>query len=206
MILRLKNTNNPQKSAKIMTENGWSLEGEYLKKKDLQFKIKLTTVDQEEFVKIANLIKEDWNSIGAEVTIEAVPKENIDKDIISPRNYEALLYGEIIGYDVDPFAFWHSSQREAPGVNIANYANRKVDQLLEDARKTADPNIRTQKYKEFQQYLYDDLPAIFLYNPTYTYPIYKKIKGFELQKIVLPSDRFINIANWYIKTQKKLFK
>jgi len=196
----------PKESAKILLANGWALTGDYLKKKDKELTIKLTTVEQEEYIKIANIIKEDWNTIGVNVELEIVPKENIQKDIINPRNYEALLYGEIIGYDVDPFAFWHSSQREAPGVNLANYANRKVDQLLEDARKITDPKIRSEKYIEFQKYLAEDLPAIFLYNPTYAYPIAKKIKGFQLTKIVLPSDRFINIEDWYVKTKKEFLK
>jgi peptide/nickel transport system substrate-binding protein len=193
---------NPQKSLEILSTNGWTLDGEYLKKGDQEFKITVTTVEQTEKIKLANLLKEFWNSIGVNVELQIIPKDKIEKDIISPRNYQILLYAEITGYDPDPFSFWHSSQRDEPGVNLAMYANRKADQLLEEARLTNNKDVRNQKYQDFQNILIDDLPAIFLYTPTYTYPINKKVKGINLQRMVNPYDRFININNWYIKTKK----
>lgn len=195
----------PEKSLEMLADDGWKLEGEYLTKDDDELKITLTTVEQTERITTANLIKEFWNSIGVNVELQIVSKSNVQKDIINPRSYQALLYGEVIGYDPDLYPFWHSSQREAPGVNLANYANRKVDNLLEDARLTNDEEIRAKKYKDFQDVLIEDLPAIFIYTPYYTYPVNKKIKGIDLQRIASPSDRFVDIENWYIKTKKKLF-
>lgn len=196
----------PEKSLEILADEGWSLDGEYLKKDDQDLKITLTTVEQTAQITAANLIKEFWNSIGVNVELQIIPKDNIEKEIIVPRNYQALLYGEIIGYDPDLFPFWHSSQREHPGVNLANYANRKADQLLEEARLTNDKETRHKKYQEFQNILIDDLSAIFLYTPTYTYPVNTKIKGIELERIANPYDRFVDIENWYIKTKKSFFK
>jgi ABC-type transport system substrate-binding protein len=66
--------------------------------------------------------------------------------------------------------------------------------------------VRSAKYQEFQNLLIKDLPAIFLFSPTYTYPLNKRVKNFNLQKLASPSDRFINIENWYVKTQKQFFK
>ncbi|MCX6746502.1 MAG: ABC transporter substrate-binding protein [Candidatus Parcubacteria bacterium] len=197
---------NPPKAIELLASDGWSLSGETLKKKDQELKITLTTVDQSEYIKVANLIKEFWTSIGINVEIKPVAKDQFEKEVITPRNYEALLYGEIIGYDPDLFSFWHSSQKEAPGVNLANYVNRKADQLLEEARQTNAQGVRNKKYQEFQNILIDDLPAIFLYSPDYTYPVNKKIKGLEVEKIALPADRFINIENWFLKTKKQFFK
>lgn len=196
----------PKKALEILAENKWTLDGEFLKKDDLELKITLTTVEQTENITVANLIKEFWTSIGVNVDLQIIPKNKIEKEVINPRNYQALLFGQIIGYDPDLFPFWHSSQREHPGVNLANYANRKVDQLLEEARLTNDSQVRDQKYREFQNLLIADMPAIFLYTPTYTYPVNKKVKGIELQRIANPFDRFINIENRYIKTKKQIFK
>jgi len=196
----------PKKSLEILTADGWGFEGEILKKKNQELKITLTTVEQNENIKTANLIKDFWSGIGVNVEVQIIPKDKIEKDIITPRNYQALLYGEIIGYDPDLFPFWHSTQKSAPGVNLTGYVNRKTDQLLEEARVTIDNQIRSDKYKEFQNLLIEDLPAIFLYTPDYTYPLTKKIKGISDHRLATPADRYINIENWYLKTKRKFIK
>ena len=60
---------------------------------------------------------------------------------------------------------------------------------------------------KFQKKLLELHFAIFLYNPTYIYPIAKKIKNLnELRFINLPADRFNNINSWYIKTKRSFNK
>jgi len=196
----------PQKAVELIVNDGWTLRDEIFYKKDEELKIILTTVEQTTNIKVANLIKEFWDNIGVNTELQIISRNEIEKEIINPRNYQVLLYGQIIGYDPDLFPFWHSSQTSHPGVNLAGYINRRADQLLEEARLTNDPNIRDEKYREFQNLLIEDLPTIFLFNPTYTYPANKIIKGIEIQKIAKPFDRFIGIENWHIKTKKRFIK
>lgn len=166
--------------------------------------IKLTAVDNEENAQIVWAISEFWHDININVEVELIPIDQIQNEIIKPRNYQALLYSEIVGADPDPYAFWHSSQIGENGLNITDYANKEVDALLEDARLTSDIEIRKEKYKKFQEIIAEKVPAIFLYSPTYTYVQTKKVKGFNVQSILMPRDRFANISEWYIKTKKKL--
>ena len=126
----------------------------------------------------------------------------IQQDHIRPREYEALLFGEVLNYDPDPFAFWHSSQKKDPGLNLALYDNSEVDTLLEEARKTADQNARIEKYQKFQELLVDDIPAIFLYSPHYLYVHNKSVRGAEIDNIIIPSNRFNGIENWFVKTKR----
>jgi len=166
--------------------------------------INLTTVDSENNKKVVEKIKEDWEKIGAKTIINIVPSAQIQSEVIRPRNFQALFYGQVVGSDPDSYAFWHSSQVGAAGLNIADYVNKKADKLLEDARLTNDQPAREAKYKEFQDILAQDLPAIFMYSPTYTYLQGKKIKGFGTQNIILPHDRFADITGWYIQTGKRI--
>jgi peptide/nickel transport system substrate-binding protein len=175
----------------------------YLQKGNKFLEITLTTVDQPENQKAAEIIQKAWQNIGVKVTLKIVPSPEI-KDIIKERNYEALLYGIITGFDPDPYPFWHSSQNQAPGLNLAVFSNKDVDYVLEDARKTNDEKTRHDKYVHFQNILIEELPAIFLYSPTYTYVLSSKVKGFDITYITQPSDRFANIDEWYIKTKKVL--
>lgn len=194
-----------EKAKKILDDAKWALlEGQSVRKKgEQELAFALTTVDQPEYVKTVEQLKQYWEAIGIRVELKIIADTDIQTTIIKPRAYEALLFGEIVGSDPDPYPFWHSSQSADPGLNLAVFYNKQVDQLLEEARQTNDAEARRLKYLHFQNILAEQLPAIFLYNPQYTYTMNKKVKGIEEVFITAPSDRFLTIADWYIKTDRK---
>lgn len=163
----------------------------------------LTVIDSGGNVLVAEQIKTYWEKIGVVTTLKIVPSGQA-ADVIKNRNFEVLLYGESVGGDPDVYAFWHSSQIGSKGLNLAAYNNPEVDKLLTEARTTTDLEVRKTKYQAFQEDIVNDLPVIFLYSPTYTYPQVKKIKGFNGSMIIEPADRFASIFDWYLKTNKKL--
>jgi len=204
---------NPEGAAALLEKNGWMMTStstangltEQLRiKKGWELKIVLTVADQPQYLAEANIIKEGWEQIGVQTVLQIVDKTKIVQDNISGRKYEALLFSENMSSDPDPFAFWHSSQNEYPGANLAIFTNKKVDTLLEDARKYNNIADRQSKYWEFQKIISSELPVIFLYSPTYTYPQDKSIKGFDISGISSYSDRFANINEWYVKTKRVL--
>ena len=167
--------------------------------------ITLTTVNQPESAKQAELVAQMWRTIGVNVTVQIVESSRISREIIKPRNYQVLLFGIIVGASADPYAFWHSSQISDPGLNLALLANRDVDKLLEDARSQTDVEKAKADYQKFADILATEIPAVFLHSPAYTYVADKKIKGLSIDRIIVPADRFIGIEDWYIKT-KRLFR
>ncbi|MFH0952350.1 MAG: ABC transporter substrate-binding protein [Patescibacteria group bacterium] len=195
----------PELAKELLEEAGWELpaEGDIRRKADSELAFSLTTVDQPQFLATAEMIKEYWEAIGARVELITVGSSQAQRDIIKPREYDILLYGEIIGIDPDPYPFWHSSQQTDPGLSLAIFFNKQADKLLEQARQTCDTEQRNLKYMEFQNILAEEIPAIFLNSPVYTYGLSGKIKGFVQQNITVPSDRFTDINNWYIKTRRE---
>jgi peptide/nickel transport system substrate-binding protein len=192
---------------KILTKAGWTLSSStgimqkvISKKKTIQLSVTISTLNSDDLVKTAELVKSDWEKIGAQVDIKQYDFGDLQQNIIRPRKFDALLYGEVIGRDMDFFAFWHSSQRNDPGLNIAMYTNTKVDKLLEDARKTQDAASRISKYEDFSAEVQKDIPAVFLYSPEFIYITPAKVKGLTLGTVTLPFERFLNISNWYIET------
>ncbi len=163
----------------------------------------LTVIDSGSNVAVAEKIKAYWEQIGVAVELKIIPGEQA-ADIIKNRNFETLIYGESVGGDPDVYAFWHSSQIGANGLNLAGYNNPEVDKLLVEARKVTDKEERKVKYQKFQEYITADIPTIFLYSPTYTYVQSKTLKGFSGSMIIEPADRFAGISSWYLKTSKKL--
>ncbi|MFA5770343.1 MAG: ABC transporter substrate-binding protein [Patescibacteria group bacterium] len=97
----------------------------------------------------------------------------VDISMISydhPDNFDLLLVFWKVPQDPDQYYFWHSTQKEG---NIGNYANVKIDKLLEDGRATINIEERSKIYQEFQKIIQDDPPALFLYYP-YVYTIERK--------------------------------
>jgi ABC-type transport system substrate-binding protein len=168
--------------------------------------ISITTVDTPEYQKAAQIVAKMWRAIGIKTKIQIVNSGQIVRDILRDRNYDALLYGEIAGSDPDPYPFWHSSQISYPGLNLALFANRAADKLLEDARVTTTEQKRAEQYEKFQQILAKEIPAAFLYSPTYNFIANKEIKGIDFKQIFFPSDRFNGLSNWYIKTKRQWIK
>lgn len=163
--------------------------------------LKITTSTFPELTEVAKIIEEQWESLGADITIEVLPTPELQQ-AIKDRNYEALLFGAVLNIDPDPFSLWHSSQKRDPGLNLALYDNKGADTLLEEARQTLNPLERAKKYDDFQKLVIEDIPAVFLYNPLYIHGQAKKVKGSNGNLISLPSDRFINIEGWYISTKR----
>ncbi|MFA6994794.1 MAG: peptide ABC transporter substrate-binding protein [Patescibacteria group bacterium] len=163
----------------------------------------LTVIDSGNNVAVAEKIKNYWEKIGVKIALKIVSGEQA-ADVIKNRDFEILLYGESVGGDPDVYAFWSSSQAGSGGLNLAGYNNPAVDKLLIEARTTTNLSERLNKYKKFQEIIADDLPAIFLYSPTYTYVQGSGLSGFSGTAIIEPADRFSGISSWYLNTKKKL--
>ena len=164
----------------------------------------ITTADTPEYIKTAEQIAQMWRALGIQTNIISVNSHQIVRDILKDRNYQILIYGEMIGADPDLYSFWHSTQSDYPGLNLARFSNRDADKLLESARTTLNIENRAKLYQKFQGIVADDLPAIFLYSPTYIMAVSKDIKGIETGNLVSPQDRLGNLNYWYIKTSRQI--
>lgn len=198
------NSLNVETAKQNLTEAGWKdSDGNGSVEKDgvpLQFS--LATSDAPEYVMTAKLLQEQWRAIGAEVTVQSATVGTIQAEILRPRNYEALLYGEVLGAEPDLYPFWHSTQTRDPGLNLALFKDRVSDQLLEEARKTTEVEKRGAAYRKFQERLAEEVPAIFLYSPTYAYAVPKKLRGVFLVNAPLLADRFATVSSWHLKTKR----
>jgi len=201
------------KAKEILQKNGWTFNekeniwekttGSGKKKEIMRLEFSLATSDAPELKQTGELLKNMWENLGAKVNLKIFETGDLNQNVIRPRKYDALLFGEVLGRNPDPFVFWHSSQRNDPGLNIALYANIKADKILEEARTISDEAVRREKYKEFQKEVAQDNPAIFLFSPKFIYLLPNYLKGVdEMESITVPSERFSQVYKWYLKTDK----
>ncbi len=149
----------------------------------------------------AKLIAGFWQDIGVQTSLRFVDASSITSNVLKTRNYDVLLYGIIIGNDLDQYSFWDSSQAQYPGLNLSEYKNSKVDSLLVTIRKTIDENKLPALYQKLQKLILADRPAIFLYSPTYTFATSDNVHGVDVNYILYPWDRFADVTSWYVKTK-----
>lgn len=105
------------------------------------------------FLPLAQKISNLWETLGI--------KTNIKIESALPDNFDVLLISQEIPPDPDQYHLWHSTQT----TNITGLMNPKIDKLLEDGRRINDKEKRIQIYKDFQRYLVEEVPAVFLYHP-----------------------------------------
>ncbi len=218
-------TSNLALAKSLLEKSGWvknPASGVYEKKgpkNTLQIlSFDLMTADTQDLKQTAQILKEAWTKLGVKVEVKIFDASELYQNIIRPRKYDALLFGQLIGKDRDLYAFWHSSQRNAPGLNVAMYTNSKADTILEFIRGSGDQEKNQIKYKEFEQIIKNDIPAIFIYSPDFIYILPKTINNEAIlnqnippkiiNNITNPQDRWNSVTDWYINTEKiwQIFK
>ncbi|MFM7088645.1 MAG: hypothetical protein ACKOW9_03890, partial [Candidatus Paceibacterota bacterium] len=169
------------------------------KQTSTEISFEISTSNAPELAKAVDIVANDLRNLGMNVTVKTFETGNLNQLVIRPRKYDALFFGQIINHESDLFAFWHSSQRKDPGLNIAMYANAKVDKILEDAFVATKPEDRVKKYAQFEEEIRKDMPAVFVYSPSFIYAVDNDLHGFTLDHITSPSDRFSSVYLWYTK-------
>jgi len=149
---------------------------------------------------MAEAIAEQWAAIGISVTVKPAPM--LVTHHLVPRSYEAVLIDLSLAGDPDPYPFWHETQTPG-GQNYSGYKDRDMSEILEQARRTNDQNRRRELYRNFQKMFMEEIPAIPVCQPIYTFAVDgERVHGVQIGPLSYPSDRFYNVADWYIVTRR----
>lgn len=175
----------------------------------------LTSPSPPIYKQIAEMIRVGWAELGVDVIIDIPETRSAFEERVLKREYDLLLFGQSLLDNLDSYPYWHSSgvQRvtenrndlRLDAYNLSQYASFEADALLETVRGNATDAERQDALKKLQNILKRDVPAVFLYSPTYTFAHRQDILGIELGHLSLHSDRFLTLYRWYT-TQNRIFK
>jgi peptide/nickel transport system substrate-binding protein len=204
-------TSSPENAgAKILTKTGWKKDtttnlytmtkGKGKTMSTSTISLSIATANVPELANAAKDIEKSWNDFGVKTNIRVFEPSDLTQSVIRTRKYDALLFGLVTGRNPDLYPFWHSSQRNDPGLNIAMYTNIKADKLLEKMRQATSSDIFADEYADLRKIINSETPAIFLWSPDYIYAVPDKIHGVRLGEITTSGDRFLDVRNWYIET------
>ncbi len=191
----------------ILRDGGWKLNSEtQIWEKTIDgtltpLSFSISTVNNSTFESTAEFLQGTWQALGAEVTVKQFEQSDLTQSIIRPRDYEALLFGTQLGRPLDYYSFWHSSQRNDPGLNVALYANITTDSILTEMRRSGSVDARQDAVTRFVEELQKETPAIFLYAPELLYVFPNHVVGATFTGIGESHERFRRIHEWYIETE-----
>jgi peptide/nickel transport system substrate-binding protein len=198
-------TSSVPSAVEILEAGGWNKNilnrwEKSINKEVVTLSITLRTSNSTLFDSLTRSIVEQWEAIGIEIVTEQFEQTGLVQSVIRPRDFEILLYGLDISRSYDLYPFWHSSQQGDPGLNIAQYANVRVDQLLETARTEQSEPARLEALLEAGTIITKERPAIFLFQPTFTYVVSNDVTLAEMKNIGSPADRFSNVTEWHTES------
>ncbi|PIZ76175.1 hypothetical protein COY05_02215 [Candidatus Peregrinibacteria bacterium CG_4_10_14_0_2_um_filter_38_24] len=153
------------------------------------------TPQYDEIKATVSFLKESWEAVGIGIDVEFLSSDDF-KTRIMTRKYDILLVGQSLGYNLDTYSFWHSSQANATGQNFSDYKSFAVDSLIEDVRSVFNQEKRNKEVAQIATFIRDEVPAVFLYRPVYYYATDSKVSGILMEGATFASDRFFNIGEW----------
>jgi peptide/nickel transport system substrate-binding protein len=197
----------PNKAISLLREAGYTIPaagGETRTSEDgTALSFELLVPDDPEHIALADKIKQNWAALGVQVTLTPLAYDQLVSEHLDTRNYQAALVDLNLSQtpDPDPYPFWHQTQISS-GQNYSKWDDRQASEYLEQARITTDLAERTRLYNNFQVRWSQELPALPLFYPVYTYAVSSDVHGVSIGPILEPADRFNHITNWYLVTSR----
>lgn len=197
----------PDEAVKLIKEAGYTIPAEggnvRANEEGVFFSFTLVHPQGENYTALAEALQRNWAELGVSAELQAVPYDELISEHLETRFYQAALVDLNLfrSPDPDPYPFWHQTQTTG-GQNYSMWVDRQASEYLEQARIVVDPEERTRLYRNFQVRFANELPALPLFYPMYTYGVDAQIQGVRIGPIFELSDRFATITDWFIFSEQ----
>lgn len=196
----------PDQALEIIREAGYTIPtggGNVRQKEGVELAFELVYPDTDLHAEIAEIIRENWRMLGVDVSTRAIPYEQLVTEYLEPRDYEAALVDLSFSRspDPDPYPFWDQAQI-SNGQNYAGWDDRQASEYIERARIDVDYRERAREYRNFQVRFAQELPALPLFYPVYSYAVSAELQGVSMGPLFDPSGRLATLPSWYLETER----
>lgn len=183
---------------RLLSEAGWEVSAStsVLTRGGTEFRFTIRTDNDPVRVAIANEVARQLEPLGIRATVASTTFSVLRRDFLQERRYDAAVAGWDQGPDPDPYFGWHSSQQGSAGLNIANFSDVVMDELIARARTTTDLDVRRDLYRQVQEKWEELAPGVVLVYPDYLYVQRDSVKGVRKGVLATPDQRFYGIEEW----------
>jgi peptide/nickel transport system substrate-binding protein len=190
-----------KQAGKLLDEAGWiDHDGDGIRDKNgIQFRFKfLYSTGNDIYVRLASFLKDELSKVGV-VLIPDPYEWSVLIPKLADRQFEAMVMGW--GGDIveDYYQIFHSSQIKG-GYNYVGFRDAQADALLEQIRRTIEPDKADILCHQFHRLLYEQQPYTFLFARPNFYAVDKRFENVKIHKLGL------NFLEWYVPKDKQRYK
>lgn len=194
-------------AASLFYEEGWGVYDddpeELRRNKDrVPLVLDIITSQNEDFLRTARELKRQFEELGITINIRSLPLSQIQSEVLTSRNYQMLLLGQDLGLDEDFRSYLHSTQSNAPGLNLSQYKSPEADVLLSKIAESYDKNQRLDYLKQLQDLINQEVPMVFLYRTFEVYATAPTARVVLPEKVGAAGYRFLTFPEWMIKIKR----
>jgi len=156
---------------------------EFKDKKPFEFEL-VFFQDSEDTKRIVLYLKDIYARAG--ILMKPKPTEwSVMLDLLKTRKFDAITLGWTSGLETDIYRMFHSEQITDGGDNFVGHSDKKMDALIDEARKTVDEEKRMKIWQQVERLIYDGQPYTFLMRRQTLRFIDKRIKNVKNSKLGL---------------------
>ena len=182
---------NIDKARNILLENGWEFKNRtWQKVKDyrtlrLKFNLVVNSSNAKR-VQVAENIKTNLENLGININIIKANDLTYAR-YLENKNYDIILTGKYTSFSPDLTSYFGE-------LNLANYNNETVKQILNDVKNIREEKILKEKYNNLINIYKEDMPYVYLYWNRGSLVCSSKLMG-----DIRPNkyNLFCNIDTWY---------
>ena len=148
-----------------------------------EFKI-IYAQSNEDTQRMILLLKDLYAKAGVKL-IPSPQEWTVMLELLDKKDFQAITLGWTSGIETDIYQMFHGSQAKTNGDNFINYRSDKLDKLIDEARKTVDPEKRFPIWQQAEAVMYDEQPYTFLLRRKTLAFIDKRLSNLKLTKLGL---------------------
>lgn len=173
----------PEKAKQLLEEMGWKVGSDGIRVKDgerLSLKLLGSNGRYIKDKEIADAVQNDLKVIGIEVVLDIVEGSQLWTKLETKKGFDIAFAGVGPRPSTDPAEQPISVfLLQGASINFFNYANPRLDELMDEANKTADKEQRKEIYYQVQDMLEEEVTGIWMYSDQSLAAVSSKVKGYK---------------------------
>lgn len=160
----------------------------------------ITVPNIPDLISVATALQRQWSVLGVKVDLNIQTPETLLSAMDKTKKSSIIVWNVLLGPTQDLYPIWWSGETDGNGLNLSGLKDKDVDDAIKAVRVATTTQAISEVRAKLSNAITNRHPAIFLTRPSYGYVHSNHIQGMtEHIKIGLPSDRFADVSNWYVK-------